>query len=100
MPFAIDEEALNSPSLTQLDIAKPPTKSIPYQAYPKLVYLHPKDKTKEHEFLQVNNEDELDAAQKQGYQLKPHIQQTAPRDMSAFETGEPVKRGVGRPPNA
>lgn len=96
MPFAIDEEALNSPSLTQLDIAKPPTKNIPYAAFPKLVYLHPKDKTADHKIKVVEDADELDAAEAQGWQTKPHVPAAKPEDMSGFE----LKRGAGRPANA
>jgi len=54
MPQAIDQEALDSPNLKILDINKPPSKSIPYEEFPRMVFLHPKDKTKEHRTLTVN----------------------------------------------
>ncbi len=86
MPRAIDNEALESPTMQILDINNPPTKIIPHEAYPKLVYLHPKDKTKENLFKTVNNVGELEEAEKQGYKLKPHIPIPAPQDLSGFDT--------------
>ena len=97
MPYQIDQEAIDSPSLTMLDIGKPPTKSIAYQAYPKMIYLHPKDKTNEHRIKIVENVEELEAAEAQGWKTQPHIPEAKPEDLSAFET---PRRGPGRPPNA
>ena len=92
MPRAIDEEAFSE--LKTLDINNPPTKNIPHDSFPKMVYLHPKDKTKQHRPLVVNNETELDAATEQGYQLKPHNPVVPAEDLSEhFET---PKRGPGR----
>lgn len=95
MPFAIDEDQMNSPSLTMLDIGKPPVKSIEYQAYPKMVYLHPKDKTKEHMTRIVHGTDELASAEAEGWKTKPHIPEAPPIDLSGFHVEE--RRGPGRP---
>jgi hypothetical protein len=100
MPYAIDQEALESPNMKVLDINKPPVKSIAHQSFPKMVYLHPKDKTKEHRIHVVQNAEELESAEKQGYKTKPHIPEAKPEDLSGeFETS-PEKRGPGRPANA
>lgn len=97
MPRAIDTEALESPNMQVLDINNPPTKSIPYEAFPKMVYLHPKDKSKEHRTLIVNNEHELDTATEQGYKLKPHMPVAPVEDLSEHFESEPQRRGPGRP---
>lgn len=86
MPMAIDEEALNSPNLKILDISKPPMKSIPHADFPKMVYLHPVDKTKEHRAKIVASKSEQDSALEQGYKLKAHVP-VAPPD-AAIENGE------------
>lgn len=78
MPFAVDQEALNSPSLKILDIHHPPMKSIPHEEFPKMVYLHPKDKTKEHLTKIVADKKELDAVVKQGWKLKAHVPEAPP----------------------
>lgn len=91
MPFAIDQEALESPNLKIMDINKPPMKSIPHEKFPKAIYLHPKDKTKEHKAKIVQNEKELDAAMKQGYKLKPHVPQISVEpeiESGEYETGK------------
>lgn len=105
MPFALDQEALDSPNMKVLDINKPPVKSIPHQSYPKMVYLHPKDKTKEHRAKVVDTVDEKDAALKQGWKLEQHIPEAVVEDLSdEFEAAAPPesegaepKRGPGRP---
>lgn len=100
MPYALDQEALESPNMKVLDINKPPVKSIAYEAYPKAVYLHPKDKTKEHRHKTVHNPAELESAQKQGWKTQPHIPVEIAEDLTVdFEAEEP-KRGPGRPANA
>lgn len=101
MPREIDQEKIEGSDLPTLDINNPPTKNMPYQAYPKIVYLHPKDKTKAHKHMVVTNQDEHDAAAKKGYKDAPHIPTEAVEDHSVdFETEfEGVeKRGPGRPP--
>jgi len=103
MPFVIDEEKLNDPSMQIMDPAKPPIKQVPYQEFPRMVYLHPKDKTKEHRAIVVQNQAQLDNAQKQGFRLEPHIPEGAPVDLTAgFEADMPEptaeRRGPGRPP--
>lgn len=75
MPYAIDEDKINSDSMKVMDINHPPVKNIPHEKFPKMVFLHPKDKTKEHLTKIVQNEKELDSAVKQGWKLKPHIAQ-------------------------
>lgn len=92
MPYAIDEEKLNSPNMKMLDINNPPLKQIPYQPFPKMVYLHPKDKTKEHKFKVVQDQHELDQALKQGWRTQGHVP-VAPviDDSDEFEADIPEK---------
>lgn len=71
MPYAINEELLSTK--TSLDIANPPVMSIPHQEFPKMVYLHPKDKTREHATKIVHSASELEAAKKQGWRPQPHV---------------------------
>jgi hypothetical protein len=99
MPYEIDQEALDSPNLKILDINKPPVKSVAYQSFPKMVYLHPKDKSKEHRGKVVQDADELEAALAQGYKLKPHVPVAPVEDLSEnFEAETPeLRRGPGRP---
>lgn len=104
MPFALDQDKLDSPDLKMLDIGHPPSRSIPHQEYPKMVYLHPKDKTKEHLPKIVANAEELEAAKVQGFRTAPHVPVAPPQDLSQFDTSafevEPTtqdKRGPGRP---
>jgi hypothetical protein len=95
MPYALDEEALNSPDMSVLDIGKPPTKQIPTIEFPKMVYLHPKDKLREHRTKIVQDRDEQEASAKLGWRTDPHIPQVAPdAELEEFEyEGEVVKRG-------
>jgi hypothetical protein len=99
MPYEIDQEALDSPNLKILDINKPPVKSVAYQPFPKMVYLHPKDKSKEHRGKVVQDADELEAALAQGYKLKSHVPVAPVEDLSEnFEAEIPeLRRGPGRP---
>ena len=102
MPFAIDDAAINDSNLKVMDILKPPTKSIPFQEFPKMLYLHPKDKTKEHRTRVVQNVTEQEAALAQGWRIQPHIQQEAQAPLSDdFQVDMPeqaeVRRGPGRP---
>lgn len=100
MPFEIDQEALESPNMKILDINHPPTKAIAHQSFPKMVYLHPKDKSKAHRHKIVNTAEEFEAAEKQGWKTKPHIPEATPEDLSDFEAEAEEKRGPGRPKNA
>lgn len=43
------------------------------QGFPKMVYNHPKDKTKEHKHIVVKSPEELKDALHKGYKEKPHI---------------------------
>lgn len=98
MPYAIDEEKFSE--LKVLDMNAPPTRSIPYEAFPKMVYLHPKDKTKEHRYKTVETPSELEAAQREGWKTIPHTPIEVAEDLSEHFEAEPVKRGPGRPANA
>jgi hypothetical protein len=85
MPFKIDEEKMSG--LKMMDIANPPIVQFGYEAFPKCVYLHPKDKTKEHKSKIVHDKAELDAATKQGWKTKPHIPEAPPApDADDYET--------------
>jgi len=100
MPHQIDQEALDSPSMKVLDINKPPTKNMPHLEFPKMVYLHPRDKTKEHRTKIVESPDEQEDAASQGWKLNPHIPVAPLEDLSQdFEAEAPseAKRGPGRP---
>lgn len=103
MPREIDQEKIEGSDLPTLDINNPPTKTMPYQAYPKIVYLHPKDKTKQHKHMVVRNDQEHDVAAKKGYKDNPHVPVEAAEDFSKdFEVSEyetEQKRGPGRPRN-
>lgn len=46
---------------------------VPKQEFPKMLYLHPADKTQEHKFIIVNTEGEMDAATDKGYKVEPYI---------------------------
>jgi hypothetical protein len=108
MPSAIDQEKLDDPSLKVLDIGHPPTKSIPHESFPKMLYLHPKDKTLEHRTKIVLRPGDLEAATSLGWKTIPHVPIEKPEDMSGFDTFESedigmldaIKRGPGRPPKA
>lgn len=85
----IDEEAMSK--LKILDINNPPTKVVPHQEFPKMIYLHPKDKSQEHKVKVVNNQEELDVALKAGWKTKPHIQVIPPApELDDFEA-EPLE---------
>jgi hypothetical protein len=91
MPFEIDTDKLNDPSVQILDIGKPPVRQMAMQHFPKMVYLHPRDKTKVHRTQIVQNEAELDAAEKQGWKKKPHVPVAQVEDLSEhFEAEAPA----------
>lgn len=96
MAKALDQEKLDSADLKILDINNPPVKDIPYQAYPKMLYLHPKDKTQEHRHMVVQNSADHDAAEAKGWKPKPHIPVEVEEDLSdefeaeAPETSDPL----------
>ena len=73
MPFALDNEKLESADMNLLDMGHPPTKAIAHQEYPKMVYLHPKDKSKTHLTKIVNNANELGDAEAAGWRMTPHV---------------------------
>ena len=79
MPYEVDSSILDSPNTKVLDINKPPLRAIPRNEFPRMVYLHPKDKQKEHRTLIVPDKKELESAMKKGYKLQPHIP-VAPAD--------------------
>jgi len=91
MPYAIDQEALDSPNMKVMDIHHPPMKSIPHEEFPKMVYLHPVDKTKEHRVKIVANKKELEAATKHGWRMDAHVPIAPPDaeiEAGEFEMGE------------
>lgn len=93
MPFAIDQAMLDDPSTKVLDIGNPPMIQIPYQAFPKALYLHPKDKQREHRIRTVETQAELDAATKQGWRTTPHVPEAPPdAALAEFETDFEVKK--------
>lgn len=100
MPYAVDEEALNNPNLKVLDISKPPMKLIPHAEFPKMVYLHPVDKKKQHKTKIVANLAELESAQAKGYKTNPHIPVEPETEIESgeYEVAE-TRRGPGRPKN-
>lgn len=59
----------------------PPAK----QEYPKMLYLHPVDKTQEHRIFVVNNAYEQENAMAEGFKTQPHIP-VVPAD-EEFEQG-------------
>ena len=88
----INEEALNS--LKVLDINNPPTKPLGYMPFPKVVYMHPKDKTQYHRAKKVHDEKELQAALKQGWRKEPHVPVLVDEpELADFEADIPVKEG-------
>lgn len=101
MPFAVDEEKMKGSDTVQqlqsLDIAKPPLKSIPFAAFPKVVYKHPKEPFRvvvhrnanyevvgeeripsEHLTRKVEDAKELAAALKEGWVKEPYLAQAPP----------------------
>lgn len=56
------------------------------QEYPRMLYKHPEDKTQEHKFVVVNNEDEHKQAEGNGYQIDPHVPETEEQTGYAQET--------------
>ena len=107
MPFAIDEVAINDSNLKVMDILKPSTKAIAFQEFPKMLYLHPKDKTKEQRTRIVKDATEQERAFKEGWRVQQHIPQEPTVDLAAdFEAEMPEeahtepRRGPGRPPRA
>jgi hypothetical protein len=49
-----------------------------FEEYPKMVYLHPPDKTQKHTIAVVKNPDEENAKLDAGYQKNPHLPLIAP----------------------
>jgi hypothetical protein len=43
------------------------------QEFPKMLYLHPADKTKEHKYIVVATQEAMDEATGKGYQVEPHV---------------------------
>lgn len=101
---AIDDEKMNDLKAGKsLDIAKPPVKQIPFAEYPKAIYLHPKDKSKDHRSIVVNNKEEEDAARGKGYRLQPHVPvhpEPHVADIEDFEVDEPKAAKPPKEPKA
>jgi hypothetical protein len=100
MPYEIDQDALDNPSLTVMDRGKPPLRQIPYRAFPQMIYLHPRDKSKVHLTKIVQTDAELETAIAQGWRQKPHVPAAPVEDLSKDFEAEVLeeKRGPGRPP--
>ena len=98
--FVIDQEKLDSPDMKMLDIGNPPKKQVPHLEYPKMLYLHPKDKAKQHQEKIVHNAAERDEAMAEGWRQTPHIPTISTTTISSdFDADIPeAKRGPGRPP--
>lgn len=91
MAYEIDTDKLNDPSLQILDIGKPPVRQMAHQSYPKMLYLHPKDKSKTHRTTIVHTPDEQDAHESKGWKTKPHIPVEPVEDLSEhFEAEAPA----------
>lgn len=92
MPRQIDQEAIDKAKV--LDLNAPPTTSIPYQPFPKMVYKHPKDKTQEHKYKVVYNEQELAEALKAGWRKDGHVPVAPPvLDEDLYEGPEETPKG-------
>ena len=63
------------------------------QEFPKMLYAHPVDKTKEHKFIVVNTLAESDDALSKGYKAEPHIPVPAPKD--SYEVAYEVEEAPG-----
>ena len=86
-----DDVVVNSDAERASALTNGYTADLPaHDEYPKIVYLHPVDKTQEHKYMVVNNPTEHADAEKNGYQAKPHIPVTA--EDTAYEAGS----GSGR----
>ena len=101
MPFTVDVEAMTDkpgkPSIVSMDPAKPPVKQIPHMAFPKVVYMHPKEpfrvvihRNTQHEIVHeehipsenltraVSDEKELAKALKEGWVKEPYVTPAEP----------------------
>ncbi len=91
MQREIDTEKMGG--LKVMDFNNPPTREIGYQAFPKAIYLHPKDKSKEARCKVVANKVELDEALRQGWRLQSHVPLVPNSDIPAeFEADIPAAR--------
>jgi glutamate/tyrosine decarboxylase-like PLP-dependent enzyme len=78
-----------------MDIGKPPVVPIPHMDFPKMVYLHPQDKTREHLTKIVNNATELAESMAKGWRKQPHVPVTNEPEIPAgyeFEAEPEAKR--------
>lgn len=98
MPFEIDEDAMKEKKT--VDIDKIPVKQIPFMEFPKVLYLHPKDKSLEHRSKVVKDAEEQKAALAQGWREKPHIPVVEEAVEDGFEADIPAKRGRPAKPDA
>lgn len=90
MAYEIDTDKLNDPSLQILDIGKPPVRQMAHQSYPKMLYLHPKDKSKTHRTTIVHTPDEQSAHEAKGWKTKQHIPVEPAEDLSEHFEAEPL----------
>lgn len=89
-----DDVVVNSDAERASALANGYTADLPaHDEYPKMVYLHPADKTQEHKFMVVNSPMAKDEAVKNGYQLKPHIPVTS--EDTSYEGSGTDRWGTG-----
>lgn len=84
---AIDEAKMKE--LKSMEVGKPPTKDIGFIEYPKVIYLHPKDKSKEQISKTVQDKAEEEKFLKLGYRLKPHVPQIEEALPEGFDADVP-----------
>lgn len=99
MPYEINQDKLESPETKTLDLANPPLRQIAFREYPKMLFLHPKDKSKEHLTKIVHSEEEESAAVRQGWRPDGHVPYTNEAELYAeeYEIASEERRGPGRP---
>jgi hypothetical protein len=105
MPFTVDIEAMTADPvrnpdkkvLVAMDLAKPPVKQIPHLEFPRVVYMHPKERYRKiehrnalHELVDIEmvpaehiarvvaDKRELEQALKDGWQKEPFVFQADP----------------------
>lgn len=94
MPFEIDTDKIDDPSLQILDIGRPPVRQMAHQHYPKMLYLHPKDKSKMHRTIIIHTPEEQDAHESKGWKTKPHIPVEQVEDLSENFEAEPLPPAI------
>jgi len=83
MPYTIDEAAFTAGK--NIEAQRPPVKQIPHLEYPKMLYLHPKDKQRDHRTVLVNSAEEEKKYRDQGWRTTAHVPAGAPVVPDDFE---------------